>query len=232
MNPIIQWLEKEMSFFLPQLFGFFNYYNLRDRLPFYVTLTYILGRGSDSKIPRYVSKLFLLIALDVGIVSLYYLLTGTPNDQLVGFSWRHAAPIQYSLQILAINHIAWKTTKNPTYSVALAYNGAAATGYLYEIPFWFYSIKSSQARLLHASYRYTFLISYQIIAIGVFIWLLKKQDINFSKKDLALFLGVFGIDFIMGSKMYVWETSAIVRIPMILYSIYLVSKLRGIQNES
>lgn len=224
MNPVHQWIQKEAHLFLIQFLKFSDYYILRDRLPFYVTLTYILGRNSESKIPKYISSFFLLLASEVGIVAIYYLLAGIPNDQLVGFTWRYSAPIQYTVQILIISYIAWRTTKNIPYSVALGYNGAAATGYLYEIAFWLYSFKP-EAHLLRTNYQFTFLISYQIIAIGVFIWLLRKQGIKTGKKDFTIFMGVFGFTILMASQLYVIESASIARTSMILYSIYLSLKL-------
>jgi len=229
MNPILQWLQKETQLFLIQFLNFTDYYILRDRIPFYVTLAYILGRNSNSKIPKYISSFFLLVASEVGIVSLYYLLTGVPNDHLVGFKWRYSAPIQYTVQILIISYIAWRTTKNIPYSVALGYNGAAATGFLYEIPFWLYSFKP-EAHLLRANYNNIFFISYQIIAIGVFIWLLRKQDIKFGKRDLTLFLVVLGISFLMGAQLYIIESASIARTSVILYSIYLSFKLCNVRD--
>jgi len=225
MNPIIQWLQKEAGLLLKNLITFSNYYTMRDRIPFYATAIYILNKINDSKILSYFSAIFLIIAGEIGALSIYYIMTRNTDDTLTGFHWGHYAPIQYAIQIFALAFIGWKFTHNLTYSIALGFNGASATGYIYEVPFWFFTVKYSQAHLIHSSPRYVFFIDYQIIAIGVYIWLLKQHDIVFNKKDIIGFLIAWGITFIMASQMYVWETRLIVRIPLIMYVIYLATKL-------
>jgi len=231
MNQIIPWLLYELDTFIVELFKFINYYTLRDRLPFYATLNYIMGRNSESRLYKEIATAFLTIAFAVSVVNIFYFVVEGSNDRLFGFAWGPIAPIQYTVQIFSLYYLGWKATKNINYSVALAYNGASATGFLYEMPFWYFSIKP-EVHLIHVSQRYIFLFSYQMIAIGVFILLLRKKGMIFTKKDLAFFVGVFGITSLMASQMYVWHTAEIVRIPMMLFSLYLVSKLRGVQNES
>lgn len=225
MNPIIQWIQKEILKFVFELFKYLNYYTLRDRILFFVTINYVLGEYRESKMHNEISISFLELALAVGIVSFIFLLFSVPSKVLFGFKWNYLAPIQYTSQICALYYIAWKKTDNVNYSIALAYNGAAATGYLYEFPFWFYSVKKAQAHLLHTSFRYIFLVDFQIISIIVFIMLLRKQEIKIGKKEIALFLCVLGFSFIMGSQMYVISSTNFIRLPMMAYSLYLCKKM-------
>ena len=228
---MITWIQKEIGFFIPQLLRYLDYYNMRDRIPFFATLAYVMRSHSNSRLIPYISAAFPIMALDVGIAATYYLLTNAPVDKLTGFPWHYLAPMQYAAQIIILAIISWKATADVTYSNALAFNGAAATGYVYEIPFWFFTDKIDEAHLFHTSYRYTFLIDYQIIAIPVFIWLLRKQKITLNRKDLAAFTLVIALTTLMASQMYVLETKSIVRLPMIFFSIYLVSKLRSIPTR-
>jgi len=228
MNPVIMWLQKEFFLFTEDLPRFANYYTMRDRLPLYVTILYLIGRKRNNILINYVSASFLIFAGEIGALSLYNMIKGIPDDTLTGFHWNHIAPIQYVIQIFTIFYIAWKSSKNITYSVALGYNGAAATGYVYESPLWFYSVNYDRAHLLHSSYRYVFFVDYQIIAIGVFLWLLRKQNVKFKFNDLILFISLYGTTFLMASKIYTWQTKNIIRIPIIIYFIYLTCKLGNI----
>lgn len=218
------WLDKERALFMVELLGFIDYYTLRDRIPFYTTLLYLIEKAFKNRFPRYVSFFIWTLSIDLGLLAVYYMITGAPNRLLTGFTWRYSAPIQYSAQIVILGVLSYKATRDVSYSVALAYNGASATGYLYEVPFWFFSVKP-EAHLLHASFRYTFLIDYQIISIVVFLLLLRSRGVKYSLKDLALFAGVFTLSFIMASKMYVIETASVARLPMIAYSLYMGLKL-------
>jgi len=235
MNPLIQWLQKEGLHIVKELFKFVNYYNLREKLLFYITLNYIMGKNSQNRIHKEISYTFITSAFLGGTVALIFLIIGIPCSVLTGFNWNYIAIIQYSLQILSITYIAWKTTKNINYSTTLAFTGAAATGYLYEFPFWFYSVKKAQAYLIHVSPKNIFFLSFQMISIGVFIWLIRKQVTKFNKKDLALFILVQGFSFLMASKMYVWQSMYFVRLPMMAYSLYLCKKMwisHEIQDDS
>lgn len=203
--------------FWGQLLRFMSYYLIRDRVTFYTLLLYLWNpRGRL----RYIPLLFLVLAIDIGLVSLYLMLSGMPNDFLTGFIWRYAAPLQYSAQIVALSVFGWTATKSHAYTVALAYHGAAATGYVYEIPFWLFSVSPS-SHLLHVSHKYTFFFDYQMIAIGVFVWLLFKRGVRLDLRDAALFAGAVAITVLMASKMYVWETAPVARLPMIAYSLWL-----------
>lgn len=227
MNPITRWIQKEIVFILKDLNTFTNYYTLRDRIPFYVTLIYLVGLKTEKKLTSLLSTCFLIYAVEFGSLSFYYLITGTPTNELTGFHWIHIAPIQYTIVILILAIIGFISTKDISYSTALGFNGASAIGYLYETPFWLFSRKYDQAHFIHTSPRFVFFLDYQIISIAVFIWLLKQQKISFRKQELTGFLLAYGITFIMASKMYVWQTLLIARLPMMFYSIYLTSQING-----
>jgi len=227
MNPLHLWIQKEIGFIMGNLVNFINYYNLRDRIPFYVTLNYILGLKTDKKHSSYISFCFLLYAIEIGFLSFYYFITGSSTNELTGFHWFHIAPIQYMILILILTIIGYCSTRDLSYSTALGYNGASAIGYIYETPFWLFSRKYDQAHFIHTSYRFVFFLDYQIISIAVFIWLLKQQKKSFRKQELTGFLLAYGITFLMASKMYVWKTISIARLPMMFYTIYLTSQLNG-----
>lgn len=227
MNPLIQWLMKEYIFFMKELLMFVNYYNLRDRVPFYAFFIYILGKNNDNPNLQYGSEVLLVGALAMGTRATYYAITNTPEEIFFGFNWNYVAPIQYVILIFVLAIIGFCSTRNTKYSTALGYNGAAAIGYLYETPFWLFSKKIDKAHFIHTNHRFVFFLDYQIIAIVVFIWLLKQQKITIKKEEMIGFILAWGITFIMASKMYVWQTFSIVRIPMMLYAISLSSKMNG-----
>jgi len=225
MNPIIQWLIKEQSLFLKTLPRFLNYYNLRDRIPFYAFLIFLLGRDNKHPILRFLSEVLIVSAFMMGARSIYNIFTNTSNIIFKGFNWTHIIPIQYALIIFAITLIGYSATNNLNYSTALGYNGASAIGYIYETPFWLFSQKYDKAHFLHSSYRFTFFIDYQIISIFVFLWLLKKEKVTLTKKRILLFGIVWLITFFMASRMYLWETRLITRLPIMTYFIFLTLKL-------
>jgi len=227
MNPIIQWILKEYRFFLKELPNFLGYYTMRDRIPFYTFFSYLLNKHSQNLFSILCSEFFMAVLYASGIISFYGILSGLPTDVLMGFEWNYLAPLLYIIQILILAHIGLEATNNITYGLALGFNGAVATGYIYEMPYWVYSIKSTQANFLHTSYRYVFYINFQIISIGVFLWLLKEQKIIFNIKDLYGFIIVFGISIFLASKMYEWKTWSINRIPMMTYIVYLASKINN-----
>lgn len=227
MNPITRWVIKEYHLFMQEIPRFLNYYNLRDRIPFYATLIYILGRNNENPLLQFFSEALIVSALTIGTRVAYYAVTNMPDDFFWGFNWSHIAPIQYVITIIILSIIGYMSTKNIKYSTALGYNGASAIGYLYEMPFWLFSKKYDKAHFLHASYRFVFYLDYQIISIFIFLWLLKQQKITLKKADLIGFGLVWGFTFIMASKMYVWETRSIVRLPMMAYFVLLTSKING-----
>ncbi len=161
----------------------------------------------------------------MGLLAIYLKLIGAPNDFLVGFKWRYAAPIQYSAQILIIAYLAYKATKNIPYSTALGYHAASATGYIYETPFFLFSNKDT-AHLIHTNVSNTFFFSYQIIAIPVFFWLLSRMGMKLQRIDLGYFVLSYLVTVAMASQMYVIETAWVARLPIMAASIYVVSKLK------
>lgn len=225
MDMILNWILKEYRFIVEGLPKYLGYYNMRDRIPFFSLLSYLFSKNNNNWFAELCTKYFFSGLCAMGLLSTYYFILDYPNDRLTGFKWSYMAPIQYLLQIAIIFYIGLKTTKNKPYSYALGFNGAAATGYLYEMPYWIFSIKREQAHFIHTNYNYVFYIDFQILAIFVYLWLLKEQKIDFKHKDLIGFIIVFSYSILMASQMYVFNQNIIARIPMIIYFIYLSSKL-------
>ncbi len=224
---ITQWITKEAALLIVDLLSFFTYYRLREVIPFYTLLFYVAPyvTGERRRWTR-ISMFFLYSACFMGIIAIALKLLAIPNTFLTGFTWRYAAPIQYSAQIFIIAYLAYKTTKDYTYSTALGYHAASATGYIYETPFFLFSRNIEQAHFIHANPANTFLLSYQIIAIPVFFWLLSRRGVKLQRRDLGYFMLAYLVTLVMASQMYVIESAWVARLPIMAFFMYQASKLK------
>ncbi len=223
---ILAWIQKEMSMFFINLPEYLSFYRMRDRIPFFTLLFYLAPFVTKKKLVwEYLSAYFVSMAGILGLVSIYFKVRGIANTTWTGFSWNYAAPIQYSLQILIITYLAYRVTKEISFSTTLGFHAASATGYVYETPFWVFSVKD-QAHFLHSHPSNLFFINYQIIAIPVFIWLLSRAEIKINRKRFNYFIYAYFLTYIIASKMYLLESALYSRIPLIVFSIYLASEIR------
>lgn len=231
MVNLLYWLQNEYIHVIPGLKDFYtNFYIMRDRLPFFALLLYLTE--DKIKFNNQISKLLLGFSTGAGILSIFYLILGLPVNFLTPINWKYA-PFEYASQIIIIYLITMKAGLNLNYGIALGYTAAAATGYLYEIPFWIYS-NIPTAIIFRNNPQFIFFISYQLIAVFVFIWLLRIKKAPFKIWDLAFFFIAFLLNVHMASQMHVvgawWNMPLVVRLPMIFYSLYLVNKLRSLNN--
>lgn len=227
MNLVI-WVLKEINNISMQLLTYIGYYRLRDRLPFFTLLLYRADKAKHRKIYDDIAQLFISMALAIAIVSAYLWATGGGKSTLTGFNWPYIAPIEYGLQIAIIYTLARRFTKHITYSTALAYHAAAATGWVYEIPFFIYSL-NPETTIIRVNGNNIFLLSYQIIACIIYLMLLCEKGVQFNRQDLGYFAAAYLATFFQA-----WQGSWVLlrglattfaRVPMILFSIYLVVKL-------
>ncbi len=220
------WIQKELTMFFVTLPGYLNYYRMRDRLPFFTLLFYLASFVTKKKIVwKALSMYFVSVAGILGLASIYFNFIGVGNTMLTGFIWRYAAPLQYSMQIIVITYLAHRGSGDITYSAALAYHATSATGYIYEIPFWVFSVKES-AYLLHSNSSNLFFISYQIIAVPLFVWLLSVKGVRINRERFSYFVYAFFATYVMASKLYILESVWFARIPLIAYTIYLATTIR------
>lgn len=220
------WVQKELTMFFVALPNYLDYYRLRDRLPFFTLLFYLAQFVTKKKIVwKALSMYFVSVAGILGVVSIYFNVTGIGNTMLTGFIWRYAAPIQYAMQIVIITYLAHRGTGDITYSVALAYHATSATGYVYEIPFWVFSVKEA-AHLLHSNSSNLFFISYQILAVPLFVWFLSRGGVRITRERFSYFVYAFFATYAMASKAYILESVWFARIPLIAYTIYLATAIR------
>ncbi len=223
---LIEWIQKELSIFLGAIPGYLNYYVLRDRLPFFTLLFYLSSFATRKKLVwQYLSMYFVSVTGMLGLYSVYLKAIVSESTMLTGFVWRYAAPIQYSAQIIIITYLAYRATKDIVYSTTLGYHIASATGYIYETPFWLFSVKE-QAHFLHSASHNIFFISYQILAIPIVIWLLSRKGVKIEKERFSYFVYAYFVTYIMASKLYVLESAWIARLPLMAYTLYLVSRIR------
>ena len=212
--------------FLIALPGYLGYYRLRDCLPFFTLLFYLASFVTKKKIVwRALSMYFVSVAGILGLIAIYFNIMGIGNTVLTGFIWRYAAPIQYSMQIVIITYLAYRGTRDISFSAALGFHAASATGYLYETPFWVFSIKD-QAHFLHSNASNLFFISYQIIAIPVFVWLLSRAGVKINRESFSYFVYAYFVTYVIASKLYILESVWFARIPLIAYTIYLTLRIR------
>ena len=208
------------------LIGFLRYYHLRDVLPFYTLLFYIFPYVTkDRKLGAYLATQFYYVAGAIGLISLGLKILCVPDDTLTGFSWSYIAPMQYSALILITWFLLEKKGWGETYRVAVGWHLASAVGYVYETVYWIFSRKAA-ARIIHTSGTHMFFFSYQMIAIVVSFWLLKRGDVFLVRKDALLFGIAYLVTFFMASQMYVFSSLMVARVPMILFALHLVNKVK------
>lgn len=222
------WIFKEINNIMLHLPDYFKYYRLRDKLPFFTLLLYRADKAKHRKIYDLLAYYFILGAAVIMLLATYLWATNGSKSALTGFKWPYASPIQYGLQILIIFYLTKQATANTAYSTTLAYNAAAAAGWLYEIPFFIYSL-NPDATIIKVNHRNIFLISYQIIACIIFPLLLHERGATYNQRDLRHFMLAYLATFFQAWRgswdlLFGWVTT-FARLPMILFSIHLALKL-------
>jgi len=231
---LIEWATKELNNITVHLTGYLDYYRLRDKLPFFTLLLYRADTAKHRKTYDYIAYQFICVALAVMLIGVYLWATDGSKSTLTGFRWPYAAPIQYGAQIAIIYTLARRYTGHITYSTTLAYHAATATGWVYEIPFFIYSLKP-EATIIKVNHKNIFLLSYQLIACVIYLMFLKEKGVKFNRKDLYYFVAAYIVTFFQAWRgswdlLYGWVTT-FARIPMILFSIHLALKLRRSPDE-
>lgn len=226
---LVDWVLKETNHIYMQFLAYTGYYRLRDRLPFFTLLLYRADKAKHRKIYDYISQLFICTAIAITLLSTYLWATDGGKSTLTGFTWHYAAPLEYGLQIAIIYTLALRFTGHITYSSALAYHAAAATGWVYEIPFFIYN-PNPEITIIRVNANNIFLISYQLIACVIYPMLLREKGVQFNRRDLGYFTAAYLVTFILA-----WRRTWVIlygvvpifaRVPMMLFSIYLALKLK------
>ena len=228
------WILKEINNIMLHIPGYCNYYRLRDKLPFFTLLLYRADTAKHRKTYDYIAYPFISLALTVMLIGVYLWATNGSKTTLTGFRWPYASPIQYGAQIATIYTLAKRVTGHTTYSTTLAYHAAAATGWVYEIPFFIYSLKP-EATIIKVNHSNIFFLSYQIIACVIYPMLLHEKGVKINRKDLYYFAAAYIVTFFQAWRgswdlLYGWVTT-FARIPMILFSIHLALKLGRTKDE-
>lgn len=164
-----------------------GYFVIRDRIPFMLNLLYLLRGKVDPRILDSLSGLTILFtAFITGFTVLGYLYGYGQLGTLVE-GWTYASPIEYgSFILLGFTYLLDKLD-DVTLSANLCFLGASAGGWLYEIPLF---IRKSKP-VLRFNKLYTFYLSYQIIAVPLFLLLYKQtrhRETVWIKLAQALFM--------------------------------------------
>ena len=212
-----------------QLGIYLGYYRIRDKLPFFTLLLYRADKAKHREIYDVISKLLISAAIMITLTATYLWATDGGKETLTGFRWHYAAPTEYGIQIAIIYILAIRFTGHITYSTALAYHAAAATGWVYEIPFFIYSLKP-ETTIIRVNPNNIFLISYQLIACVIYLMLLREKGVEFNRRDLGYLAAAYLVTFTLAWRGTWWLIGPVVpifsRVPMMLFSIHLALRLR------
>lgn len=207
------------------------YYLLRDRIPFYLTLIYIM-RHEIIKKSRVITEGigYYLISITWMLMSivLKLLITGASLTQLVLFKWSFPSPLQWGFLTLIGTYVLIEKEVEVFDSYYISFMMSLAGGWVFEIlyglPFW---IKSGFAswNVLNVNYNKVFFVDFQVLSVFIISYLIysrfrykvSKEVVYLSVVTLVWYLagpyiapfyhrmGNFG-----GNSMYAW----VLRVPI------------------
>jgi len=161
-----------------------TYYMLRERLPFYFLILYVMHRlGGYRHMANYISTATIAGVTAYTVYLIFERGDGTNIKELLGF-WTYAAPIEWGTYI-ATSFLILAQKRDPTTAATITYHAAAAGGWLYEIPY-FITI-GGPLWVIRVNGHFLFFFSYQIIAVYI-LYLLLKQ--NGARNTWYTWLGV------------------------------------------
>jgi len=222
-----------------------NYYILRDRIPFFLTMIWLFRYEIWDSFETDVLYMFGYYLLTVTnfclLVSGYLLFTGGSLDSIVYFKWSFPSPIQWSILTLLLVD---KLTKKGIHlfeayyiSLLTSLGGGWLWEILYGLPFWIKSNFASWNWYKYNPYK-VFFFEFQIFCIPL-VYLILRENFRFRKDRIGpLWLSPILVNFYLlgpvispffhklgnlgGNTYWSW----IIRIPTILVLYYWIDGVK------
>ena len=162
---------------------------LKQTIPPLLLLLYLVNVKTKKTEPIF-HALIIAIYLFIPLYLTAYL-SGFNILTLINNSWRTwATPTQYAIFMIAAYELTFRKTRDVSYSMVLSVHMASATGYLYEIPRYFY-LQGLRGLIRFNKYS-VFKVSYSIISLAIIVVLLSERTARLNKQTL-LSLFVYGV---------------------------------------
>lgn len=156
-----------------------SYYIIRDRLPLYMLLLYLLPKRHRSLADQLTIPPITVIA-GFTLYFTYNRLTGTPWSSILSF-WNYPAPITWGTFIVAT--YLRQQRHGGTDAANLAILAASTGGWLHEIP-WF-TMQGGILNTIRINSHNTFMISFQILALPILALILSRHEHRWTTAAIA-----------------------------------------------
>lgn len=159
------------------------YYLVRDRIPFFLTLSYLYRKEirSNFKLTVLLQGLgYYLIAITsfLLMVTGYLLVTGESMYPLVGFRWSFPSPLQWGILTLVGTFMLMKKGIPPFDAYYISFMSSLAGGWVFEIlyglPYW---IKSGFAswNAFNLNIYKVFIVDFQVLSVPIILYLIHNR---------------------------------------------------------